>query len=105
MACSRWCSHVGHSRPAPTPTGCAVQQVNHPSCHWRFTGGAKSRTRANESLIAFDLKADTASLFGGDCTSCRVTQDKSSYWAPAMYFKDADTGEFEIVEQVGGMLA
>jgi hypothetical protein len=51
------------------------------------------------------LTADTASLLAGDCTSCRVTQDKSSYWAPAMYFKDADTGEFEFVEQIGGMLA
>lgn len=51
------------------------------------------------------MTADTASLLDGDCTSCRVTQDKSSYWHPAMYFKDAATGEFEVVEQVGGMLA
>ena len=51
------------------------------------------------------MTADTASLLGGDCTSCRVTQDKSSYWHPAMYFKDGATGEFEVVEQVGGMLA
>jgi hypothetical protein len=44
-------------------------------------------------------------LRDGDCTSCRVTQDKSAYWHPSMYFQDTDTGEFELVEQVGGMLA
>ncbi|KAH6893155.1 hypothetical protein B0T10DRAFT_559155 [Thelonectria olida] len=44
-------------------------------------------------------------LVNGDCTSCRVTQDKSSYWHPALYFQDSDTGEFELVNQVGGMLA
>lgn len=60
---------------------------------------------ANQSLIAFELLSDTASLLGGDCTSCRVTQDKSAYWTPAMYFKDASTGELEAVEQIGGMLA
>jgi hypothetical protein len=41
----------------------------------------------------------------GDCTSCEVTQDKSAYWTPAFYFQDAATGQFELVEQVGGMLA
>lgn len=39
-----------------------------------------------------------------DCTSCGVTQDKSVYWAPSLYFQHAD-GTFESVEQVGGMLA
>jgi len=33
-----------------------------------------------------------------------VKQDKSAYWHPVLYFKDADTGEFELVEQVGGTL-
>ncbi|KAG9252278.1 uncharacterized protein F5Z01DRAFT_625841 [Emericellopsis atlantica] len=54
---------------------------------------------------AFGEVSDTASLVAGDCTSCRVTQDKSAYWTPTMYFKDGDTGELEMVEQVGGMLA
>ncbi|KAF4120756.1 protein of unknown function (DUF1996) [Geosmithia morbida] len=54
---------------------------------------------------AFSMDADTSSLVAGDCTSCRVSQDKSAYWTPAMYFKDASTGKFELVEQVGGMLA
>ncbi|ROT38938.1 hypothetical protein SODALDRAFT_275518 [Sodiomyces alkalinus F11] len=44
-------------------------------------------------------------LRNGQCTSCRVTQDKSAYWHPSMYFQDGETGEFELVEQVGGMLA
>ncbi len=51
------------------------------------------------------MVADTASLLAGECTSCRVTQDMSSYWQPALYFKDADTGKLELVEQIGGMLA
>ncbi|KAL2760399.1 hypothetical protein ACRALDRAFT_1059783 [Sodiomyces alcalophilus JCM 7366] len=44
-------------------------------------------------------------LRNGDCTSCRVTQDKSAYWHPSMYFQDGETGQFELVGQVGGMLA
>ncbi|KAB5563100.1 hypothetical protein GE09DRAFT_1056820 [Coniochaeta sp. 2T2.1] len=43
-------------------------------------------------------------LMAGDCTSCAVVQDKSSYWHPSPYFQHAD-GTFELVEQVGGMLA
>lgn len=53
----------------------------------------------------FSENVDSAGLQGGDCTSCRVSQDKSSYWTPAMYFEDRDTGKFELVNQVGGMLA
>jgi hypothetical protein len=41
----------------------------------------------------------------GSCTSCEVVQDKSAYWTPALYFKSATTGEYTLVEQVGGMLA
>ncbi|KAF7551486.1 hypothetical protein G7Z17_g4985 [Cylindrodendrum hubeiense] len=54
---------------------------------------------------AFAETVTSADLVNADCTSCRVTQDKSAYWHPALYFKDSDTGEFELVEQVGGMLA
>ncbi|KAG8422665.1 hypothetical protein J3459_010174 [Metarhizium acridum] len=53
----------------------------------------------------FSESADTADLLAGDCTSCRVTQDKSAYWTPSIYFQDAKTGDIEIVPQVGGMLA
>ncbi|QPG96429.1 hypothetical protein C2857_004155 [Epichloe festucae Fl1] len=49
--------------------------------------------------------AGSVDLMDGDCTSCRVTQDKSAYWHPAFYFEDASTGEIEVVPQVGGMLA
>lgn len=41
----------------------------------------------------------------GNCTSCEVSQDKSAYWTPSLYFIDAATGEYKLVEQVGGMLA
>ncbi|KAJ8118227.1 hypothetical protein ONZ43_g4034 [Nemania bipapillata] len=53
----------------------------------------------------FGMSATYDDLVNGDCTSCAVKQDKSAYWTPAMYFLDADTGEFSPVPQVGGMLA
>lgn len=53
----------------------------------------------------FSASANYSDLRGGDCTTCRVTQDKSNYWHPALYFEDAATGKFELVPQVGGMLA
>lgn len=60
---------------------------------------------ANDRYLGISETAGTPELLASDCTSCRVTQDKSSYWHPAPYFQDADTGEFEVVNQVGGMLA
>ncbi|KAI1485875.1 hypothetical protein F5X96DRAFT_290900 [Biscogniauxia mediterranea] len=53
----------------------------------------------------FGMDADYDALFGGNCSSCIVKQDKSAYWTPILYFKDSTTGEFEMVPQVGGMLA
>ncbi|RDW93055.1 DUF1996 domain-containing protein [Aspergillus mulundensis] len=53
----------------------------------------------------FGLDADMESLLGGSCTSCEVKQDKSAYWTPALYFVDSSTGDSELVDQVGGMLA
>jgi hypothetical protein len=40
----------------------------------------------------------------GACTSCAVTQDKSAYWTPALYFV-YNNGSSVIVPQVGGLLA
>ena len=57
------------------------------------------------SPAAFSPTSTTADLLESDCTSCAVSQDKSAYWTPAFYFQDAATGEFEVVEQIGGMLA
>jgi hypothetical protein len=51
----------------------------------------------------FSMNATYEDLMAGDCTSCGVTQDKSVYWAPALYFHHAD-GSFELVPQIGGML-
>ncbi|OTB05181.1 hypothetical protein M426DRAFT_31133, partial [Hypoxylon sp. CI-4A] len=53
----------------------------------------------------FSLGATYDELMGGNCTSCAVKQDMSAYWTPALYFQDSDTKEFDIVPQVGGMLA
>ena len=51
---------------------------------------------------------DTATyddLTASNCTSCMVTQDKSSYWQPSLYFFDTTTSQYELVQPVGGMLA
>ncbi|KAJ9131255.1 WSC domain-containing protein [Pleurostoma richardsiae] len=53
----------------------------------------------------FSETATYDDLVSANCTSCGVTQDKSVYWAPALYFQDNSTGEFTLVEQVGGILA
>ncbi|QSZ31120.1 hypothetical protein DSL72_000683 [Monilinia vaccinii-corymbosi] len=51
------------------------------------------------------IKSGYDELMASNCTSCSVTQDKSAYWTPSIYFKNAATGKFQLVEQVGGMLA
>lgn len=48
---------------------------------------------------------NTDDLLAGDCTSCQVAEDQSAYWTPPLYFQPAGTNNFELVEQVGGMLA
>lgn len=53
----------------------------------------------------FSESATYADITASDCTSCLVTEDKSSYWHPALYFLDTTTNEYELVEQVGGTLA
>ncbi|KAK4228784.1 hypothetical protein QBC38DRAFT_140897 [Podospora fimiseda] len=69
------------------------------------TPGAPSfHAHAIHGSSGFGLNPSYEDLVNADCTSCAVTQDKSAYWAPALYFKHAD-GEYELVEQVGGMLA
>ena len=46
----------------------------------------------------------TSSLLeASECTSCAVTQDKSIYWTPALYFMHSD-GSAELVDQIGGTL-
>ncbi|KAF1986519.1 hypothetical protein K402DRAFT_332352 [Aulographum hederae CBS 113979] len=50
----------------------------------------------------FDSKYDD--LMASDCTSCRVTQDKSAYWTPPLNFMYPN-GTTVAVPQVGGMLA
>ncbi|KAF1998178.1 hypothetical protein P154DRAFT_495796 [Amniculicola lignicola CBS 123094] len=52
----------------------------------------------------FGWDATYDDLVSADCTSCLVTQDKSAYWTPPMYFVH-ENGKTEIVKQVGGMLA
>ncbi|OHF01798.1 hypothetical protein CORC01_02989 [Colletotrichum orchidophilum] len=68
-------------------------------------GKASTHVHAISGSNGFSATSDFGDLVAGDCTSCRVKQDKSAYWHPALYFQDSTTGEFELVDQVGGMLA
>jgi hypothetical protein len=67
-------------------------------------GSGSLITLANQ-FTAFSETSTYDDLVAGNCTSCQVSQDLSAYWTPALYFQDADTGEFTLVEQEGGMLA
>ncbi|KAL0943425.1 WSC domain-containing protein [Colletotrichum truncatum] len=68
-------------------------------------GKAAPHVHAIHGSNGISPTAEFSDLVAGDCTSCRVKQDMSAYWTPALYFQDSATGEFEVVEQVGGMLA
>ncbi|KAF7562325.1 hypothetical protein G7046_g1816 [Stylonectria norvegica] len=68
-------------------------------------GALSKHVHSIHGSSGFSENSGTTDLLNGDCTSCRVTQDKSSYWHPSLYFQDGNTGEFEVVQQVGGMLA
>jgi len=45
----------------------------------------------------FSMGSGFKELRAGNCSSCVVQIDKSSYWHPQLYFRDAETGMFEEV--------
>lgn len=53
----------------------------------------------------FNYTSTFADLRASDCTTCQVSQDKSAYWVPNMYFHDKVKNTFTSLQQVGGMLA
>ncbi|PMD37148.1 hypothetical protein L207DRAFT_71340 [Hyaloscypha variabilis F] len=67
-------------------------------------GSISQHAHAIHGSAGFGIDASYNDLIAGSCTSCQVTQDKSAYWTPALYFQNA-AGEFQLVDQVGGMLA
>ncbi|KAK3351434.1 hypothetical protein B0H65DRAFT_117959 [Neurospora tetraspora] len=67
-------------------------------------GEVGSHAHSVHGSSGFSDKAEFDDLMNGDCTSCAVTQDKSAYWTPSLYFQHAN-GSYELVQQVGGMLA
>lgn len=52
---------------------------------------------------AFDFTMDFAKTQTATCSSCKVTQDHSSYWVPSLYYH-AENGTFISVKQSGGAL-
>ncbi|KAF7163277.1 hypothetical protein CNMCM5623_008298 [Aspergillus felis] len=67
-------------------------------------GKPSSHVHAVHGSGGFSMSATGADLKASSCTSCAVTQDKSAYWIPALYFMH-ENGDAEVVNQVGGMLA
>ncbi|KAK4043458.1 hypothetical protein C8A01DRAFT_43585 [Parachaetomium inaequale] len=67
-------------------------------------GVASQHAHAIHGSSGFNSDATYEDLVNGDCTSCAVAEDKSAYWAPAVYFKHAN-GTYQEVLQDGGMLA
>jgi len=52
----------------------------------------------------FGFNPSIDDLVTSNCTSCSITEDKSAYWTPRLYFQH-DNGTFEEVPTVGGMTA
>ncbi|KAI1258422.1 hypothetical protein F5Y18DRAFT_421401 [Xylariaceae sp. FL1019] len=69
------------------------------------TGVVGTHSHTIQGSSGFSMSATYDDLVDGNCTSCAVTQDKSAYWTPGLYFLDSATNEYTAVPQVGGMLA
>ncbi|KAK3308781.1 uncharacterized protein B0T15DRAFT_118402 [Chaetomium strumarium] len=67
-------------------------------------GTASQHAHIIHGSSGFSSNPTYEDLSRGECTSCAVTQDKSAYWTPNLYFRHAN-GSFQAVNQVGGMLA
>ncbi|KAF2717495.1 hypothetical protein K431DRAFT_333967 [Polychaeton citri CBS 116435] len=67
-------------------------------------GTISSHVHAIHGGKNFGFNTTSDDLVDSSCTSCAVTQDRSAYWTPALYFQ-YHNGTTVLVEQVGGMLA
>lgn len=66
-------------------------------------GQVSAHTHTVHGAGNVNFNSTAEELLQADCTSCQIRQDKSAYWKPALYFQHA-SGEFEMVEEVGGTL-
>lgn len=67
-------------------------------------GVASSHAHTIHGGNNFGLSTTYKDLRNSDCSSCSFKQDKSAYWTPTLHFVH-ESGEVEIVPQIGGMLA
>ncbi|KAI9822856.1 MAG: hypothetical protein M1826_000349 [Phylliscum demangeonii] len=51
----------------------------------------------------FSFNMDYAQARASSCSTCRAPADRSNYWVPSLYFREAN-GSFTSVQQVGGAL-
>ena len=98
----------------------ALASLNRAQAFWRLPCQARSGLGRLDPIISpgqvsghvhaihggsnFGMSATGDELKNSNCTSCAVIQDHSAYWTPALYFQDASTGEYTLVDQVGGTL-
>ncbi|KAI9852480.1 MAG: hypothetical protein M1838_000574 [Thelocarpon superellum] len=66
-------------------------------------GVPSSHAHAIHGGSNFGMDSTYDDLRASECTSCSVTQDRSAYWTPALYFLGSN-GEYQLVTQVGGTL-
>ncbi|KAJ5512424.1 hypothetical protein N7463_001976 [Penicillium fimorum] len=67
-------------------------------------GEVSGHVHAVHGSGGFGMSSSQSELLESDCTSCAVIEDKSAYWAPALYFMHTN-GTAQVVDEVGGMLA
>ena len=89
--------------------------IENVSAFWRLTCQSSTGLARLDPLMAFDkpgnhvhsikggsgfsATSNASDLLNSKCTSCGVQEDKSAYWAPAMYFVGAD-GNMEVVPEM-----
>ena len=62
----------------------------------------KEGKRVNPVMMPMVASLTPDDMLASPCTSCSILQDRSAYWAPALYFRD-DNGTYSLVPQIGGM--
>jgi len=53
---------------------------------------------------AFNFTMDYAEARAAECTSCRVTADRSNYWVPELFYHDSSNNSFTPVDNSGALI-
>jgi len=67
-------------------------------------GKASEHAHSGHGSSGFSPTSNYNDLIAADCTTCQVTEDKSAYWAPGLYFH-SNEGSYTAVPLADGILA